>query len=314
MIELIKKARATLNILLLGSIILAWSSYKNKTTETTSKYAKEIYEICVSEGVNLPPNSRANFFVQEVRRRAMNDLDSIGSIPIYVPISIEDDQMFLMFSLKPQVSNEASFEALNNIEDQLVNETDVNSDKAKTLFKLMTTSSKTEEERQLRMKIGMLKDLLKQTKLSNETRLNDVDEKLKSFIKLPFVNENVETGLAVVLMSFFIVGPLLLFFSTVKTISNTPMKLDEGVFWVFFHSGKLGLILGMAQLYIPFAATIYVLITGSMNRIYILSIMLIVLFLSTLCSWEVLKARRKFYTNLNGQSVVKNSQESEDSL
>ena len=92
------------------------------------------------------------------------------------------------------------------------------------------------------------------------------------------------------------------------------MKLDEGVFWVFFHSGKLGLILGMAQLYIPFAATIYVLITGSMNRIYILSIMLIVLFLSTLCSWEVLKARRKFYTNLNGQSVVKNSQESEDSL
>jgi hypothetical protein len=142
-----------------------------------------------------------------------------------------------------------------------------------------------------------IQNLFKNTELSNTASVKQVNESLKTTIEIPILRKSVNTDQAIVLISFFMIIPLLLMISITRTISTIPNKNNEGISWMFFHHGKLGLILGMTQIFLPFLTAIYIIIKGRMELIYITPTTLILLILGFLCMKEVLKSRKNFYKN-----------------
>ncbi|MFD2568794.1 hypothetical protein [Pseudotenacibaculum haliotis] len=294
--ELIKRARIILNILILSGLILGWSAYKKPAN--VYKNAQKIYEI-TSDLRNLKSLENTNLFVQNAKNQINNGLKPFENTTIGQILAIERDEPKMLFNFESNkiIKPSQDFaEALRDHNFYLAKIED------STLLKKGVSARPQifiqEDRLELLNQINIIKSHWESTKLKTNAPLSKVNEDIKTYIELPILNERVNTDLAIILISYFIIGPLLMFLSIAKAMSKVSTKMTEGISWVFFHPGKLGFILGTIQLLIPLTSILFTIILARMKLIYILPIGIIAFILSFLCIREVLNARKKFYIKI----------------
>lgn len=325
--ELVKRARFTLNAILTSCLILIWSAHTKPIDITI--HIKKLYE----HSQRIPKEYKyTRKFVEQFKE---NNIDDIRILTI---LDLEKDSItktsYLRLALKQYNSiisrydsitsrnkNKSYENELNKNEYKKQENDDANEyveyiDKTSPLYitvppapppplpTLPYTELFLESFDRLTIKpfneeLRIIQNLFKNTELRSNASVKQVNESLKTTIVIPILRKSVSTDQAIVLISFFMIIPLLFIISITSTISRIPNKNNEGISWVFFHHGKLGLMLGVSQIFLPFLTAIYIIIKGRMELIYIMPITLILLILGLLCVKKVLKARKKFYKNLD---------------
>lgn len=301
--ELVKRARFILNILLFSSLILSWAAY-NEPVDITKNILK-LYDKSIK---NTFANSKEYMytcnFVEQVKK------GKIDRIPISVILNIRKDSISTSkyLKLRDEVLDsiyKLNYYKLKSIQSLGAEMTKEDMSKYIELNEILAYPPSPPplpfQESPLIIELieelEKIENLFKTTNLDNTVRISQINKKLKTTIELPLLKEPIETDKAIVLISLFIIAPLLLFLSIAKTISKVTSKSNEGISWIFFHSGKLGVILGVIQLSIPFFSILYTIILGRLKLVYALPLVVIVFFLSFLCIKETLKARKSFIKN-----------------
>jgi hypothetical protein len=98
--------------------------------------------------------------------------------------------------------------------------------------------------------LGLMKqfdDLVQKASLAQTATLEDLKSKLDSRVKIPFVDRDVDSRTAVIVLSICILALLFFLISLMAGVKLALSKNSEpsGIDWVFFLPGKIGLGLGV---------------------------------------------------------------------
>lgn len=138
------------------------------------------------------------------------------------------------------------------------------------------------------------------------TQLND---KLAPKVKIPFVEEEVTTSLAVFLLGILLIGPYVYLLSLCSAIQPTIQLStnSEGIEFLFFQPGKLGFTIGIFYLAGPIGVIIWgAMTTGHFNLgdPLIIGLLLTLLLLGTFLIIKMTKLRAKFHQRLYELKVL----------
>lgn len=299
-----------MNIIITSSLILIWSNY-NKPINITSN-VNELNYHCINEtshSLEDYPNSKK--FISKMIQGSTDDIQ-ISSI-----LNIRKDSIsktkYLRFihqqnkskeSKVSKVSSNTEFDPNKNYEEYLDKTVPLNPapqppNFPDSLFIVIAQRFDRLKVKPLNQQLKIVEGFFNKSGLPKTANVKDLNNSLKTTIEIPILKKSVSTDQAIILISFFILFPLLLFLSITRTITRHNFDKKDGISWVFFHSGNLGLILGIIQVFVPFLSLIYVIIMRRMEFLYSIPISFITLFLGVLCTKEVLKARKNFYNSLN---------------
>jgi hypothetical protein len=299
--ELVKRARVTLNTLLFVSLVIVWSAYnkpqnlveevnslkklitqysskeddKTNEDEASTKFSG-IYQVVSNENIeDILISDLVNIDTRLFGKNLMSEIFDKGAI-------VRKTDSSYLFE-RPSSKNPAKN---NKIIEIPIND-----------YNFLYYPGSTKDS--IIDQLNAIREIVysEQSNFNSETKVSDFKSRLKTTISLPFIEEQIDTDKAVTLMSFFLLGPLLILISLIQTITETSTHNNEGNSWIFFHPGKLGLIMGVIQIFIPFLATVYVIVMGRMKLVYIIPLSIIVLALGIWCTYEVVKARKSFYPN-----------------
>jgi hypothetical protein len=91
--------------------------------------------------------------------------------------------------------------------------------------------------------------------VTNTVTFKELRKRVAPPIKLPFLDQELNSLYAVLVLTVGLVGPFVYLLSLMSAIEAAIEKGDrsEGAGWLFFHPGKLGIALGIIWLFAPSA-------------------------------------------------------------
>ena len=136
-----------------------------------------------------------------------------------------------------------------------------------------------------------------------------LNDKLLPKVKVPFVEQEVTTSLAVFLLGTLLIGPYVYLLSLCSAIQPTVQLVtnSEGIEFLFFQPGKLGFTIGMFYLAGPLGVIIWGGIIAenfNLGHPLIIGLLLTLLLLGTFLILKVIKLRAKFHQRLYELKVL----------
>ena len=306
-----------MNVILTSSLILIWSAHIKPID--ISQNVQELFTNAQNITRLSPKEYRHTVeFIKEMQRIKVNDIqistilnlrkDSISKAKfIRLLIKREDSIRERFWSNKKSENYELSDKEYKDVINN--NSKDYDQYKNKTSYfappkppyppiTALALAIDTLEIKPFNRQLEIIDDFFKSTGLGNGAIIKQINEQLKTAIEIPILGKSVSTDQAIGLISFFIIIPLLLLISIIHTISRMPNKNNEGISWVFFHHGSLGLSIGILQIFLPFISILYVAIEGRMELWAILTTGFFILGSSIVCTLKILAAKKNFYKSI----------------
>jgi hypothetical protein len=119
---------------------------------------------------------------------------------------------------------------------------------------------------------------------SNSVTFQKLADAMDSQIKLPFIDAELKSNSAIIVLAVCVVGPFVYLLSLMLAIEEAMKEEDyaEGATWLFFHPGKIGACLGSAWLLAPalaiFLSTCFVTIDRHLRVSYAVGLAVIAVF------------------------------------
>ena len=245
--NLINRARASMNLILVATLLLSWGVFRE--SPDVISLGLNIHSL-VSESVKPMRTPAMSAFLDDIavsQSKGLTKEQAVAIVQVANLLSFREANFATLFLFKsPEPSRRSGqldlanrltrdFEKIENFKE------------IKPRFKPYARLMLSAKAERLENYLSELERLFQEAKISEAGSLKDLEEKVSLRIKLPLIGESIAAGFAITLISLGLLGPYLYLLSTSAAIRGEIAFLTErkGLDWVFFHPGTLGVSIGV---------------------------------------------------------------------
>lgn len=284
--KLVNRARAAMNFLIIVSLFLLFGLMNGepniyRTVEKIYELAQKVPDEARSNNLKKFLSYKTNRFWSNVRSEEV-----LLNMPLKNILILENNDGYKITPFEVQ-----KIIAVQAQQD----ETEAILALADKLYRVF------EEAEEWDNSLAFLKSHFEASKLSDYARVKDLVAKYSASMKLPLIGEAVEINKVLPFIAIFILTPLFYLLSTIKGIKEETkyMKDRKGTDWIFFHPGRLGVLLGSIWLFVPTAVVIVGMKLATLPEKQ--GLFLAIVFASTAGYGiiQIMGARKKFFDSLD---------------
>ncbi len=290
--QMTARARAVMNLMLLATIILAWTGFHKRPN--VLQLGLNIFQLA-QNATKLQKPEKFDEFISQVRMyrlQGSDDAQAIGSVKVSTILSLADLDMKSLFPRTKTLSKkiESTVEAkMPQVFEAL------GLDLSATAVRQYSITYSPEAQRFQRY-LDQLDRFFADSKATEKASMKELHDKVIPKIEIPFLKQKVPIEIATTLLSLGLLPVFLYFISICRAMKVESQLTQErkGTDWIFFHPGRLGVCLAILWLSGPSLMVLAGWISIGFPKNLSPAFVLLLASLAAFSVWAALSARRSF--------------------